>query len=66
MIIGGEWTLSLTRDGESKDIMEVCTLESPLDDIQRKVVVNLDVPDVVRDQNGKNIGHWTLIYGMFD
>lgn len=60
--VRGTWTLSLTRDGESKDVVQVCTLESQLEDIQRKVVVTLDTPDIIRDENGKNVGHWTLIY----
>lgn len=59
--IEGYWKLSLTKDGQSNSVVNTCALNSTLQ-VVSNVVIHLDRPDVVRDEKGKKIGHWTLIY----
>lgn len=60
--IQGEWQLQLTKNGQTKDVVNTCTLESSIQTVST-INVKLDGPDVVRDAvSGENIGRFTLIY----
>jgi cathepsin C len=60
--IKGKWELLLTKNGQTKDIVHTCTISSELPQIQKKLTVVLDSPNIVRDVSNKEIGKWTLIY----
>lgn len=55
----------LTKNGQTKEIVHTCTISSELPQIQKKLTVVLDSPNIVRDVSNKEIGKWTLIYGEY-